>query len=97
MVSAIEFAVRSSAGGTQHGTVAGEGQGNFIQVGSGDSVSLNLARSSIVAYEQQGNDLLVKLADGRTVVLSGYFSEADGAMARTPAANRRRNDLDSAP
>lgn len=80
MVSAIEFAVRSSAGGTQHGTVAGEGQGNFIQVGSGDSVSLNLARSSIVAYEQQGNDLLVKLADGRTVVLSGYFAHGDGAM-----------------
>lgn len=79
MVSAIEFAVRSSAGGTQHGTVAGEGQGNFIQVGSGDNVSLNLARSSILAYEQQGNDLLVKLADGRTIVLSGYFDDAAGA------------------
>ena len=78
MVSAINFAVRSFAGGTQHGTVAGDAQGNFIQVGSGDSVSLNLSRSSIVAYEQQGQDLLIKLVDGRTVVLSNYFNEAAG-------------------
>ena len=78
MVSAINFAVRSFAGGTQHGTVAGDAQGNFIQVGSGDSVSLNLSRSSIVAYEQQGQDLVIKLIDGRTVVLSNYFNEAPG-------------------
>lgn len=79
MVTAIDFAVRSSAGGRQLGTVAGEGQGNFIQVGAGDSVSLNLSPASIVAYEQQGRDLVIKLADGRVVVLSGYFDPTDGA------------------
>lgn len=73
MVAAIEFAVRSAAGGTQHGSVAGDAQGNFIQVGAGDAVSLNLGRESIIGYEQQGSDLLVKLSDGRTVVLSNYF------------------------
>ena len=78
MVSAINFAVRDFAGGTQHGTVAGDTQSNFIQVGSGDSVSLNLSRASVVAYEQQGADLLIKLVDGRTIVLSGYFNEAAG-------------------
>ena len=78
MVSAIQFAVRDLAGGVQHGTVAGATQGNFIQVGSGDSVSLNLARSSVIGYEQQGKDLLIKLADGQTVVLSSYFNEAPG-------------------
>ena len=78
MVSAINFAVRNFAGGTQQGTVAGDAQGNFIQVGSGDSVSLNLSRSSIVAYEQAGQDLVIKLVDGRTVVLSNYFGEAAG-------------------
>ncbi len=78
MVAAIEFAVRDFAGGTQHGNVAGDNQGNFIQVGSGDSVSLNLSRASVVGYEQQGQDLLIKLADGRSVVLSGYFNEAPG-------------------
>lgn len=78
MVNAIEFAVRDFAGGAQHGSVAGDGQGNFIQVGSGDSVSLNLSQSSVVAYEQSGKDLVIKLVDGRTVVLSNYFNEAPG-------------------
>jgi large repetitive protein len=80
MVNAIEFAVRNVAGGTQHGNVAGDTQGNFIQVGSGDSISLNLSQASVVGYEQQGQDLVVKLVDGRTVVLSNYFNEAAGEV-----------------
>ncbi len=78
MVKAIDFAVRNVAGGAQHGSVAGDSQGNFIQVGSGDSVSLNLSRASVVGYEQQGGDLLVKLSDGRSIVLSNYFNENAG-------------------
>ena len=73
MTNAIGFAVRDSAGRVQNGTVAGEGQGNSIRVGSGDSVSLNLGQASIVAYEQQGNDLLIKLTDGRIVQIGDYF------------------------
>jgi hypothetical protein len=76
MVAAIDFAVRDFAGGSQLGSVAGEGQGNFIQVGSGDSISLNLSRASIIGYEKQGNDLVIQLADGRSIVLSGYFDES---------------------
>jgi len=78
MANAIEFAVRDSAGRIQHGSVAGDGQGNVIRVGSGDAVSLNIGQSSVVSYQQQGNDLLVKLADGRTILLSGYFAEMPG-------------------
>lgn len=79
MVSAINFAVRTVAGATQLGTVAGEGQSNLIAVQPGQSVSLNLSPGSVVAYTQQGNDLLVQLMDGRTIVLSGYFVNAGGA------------------
>jgi len=75
MVAAIDFAVRDFAGGSQLGSVAGEGQGNFIQVGSGDGISLNLSKASIIGYEQQGNDLVIQLSDGRSIVLSGYFDE----------------------
>lgn len=82
MVAAINFAVRDFAGGSQYGSVAGDAQGNFIQVGSGDSVSLNLSRSSIVGYEQQGGDLLIRLVDGRTIVLDGYFEAAAGDVNR---------------
>ena len=78
MVQAINFAVRDSAGGKQFGSVAGDDQGNFIQVGSGESISLNLAKESIVAYQQQGSDLVVQLSDGRAIVLSNYFNDAAG-------------------
>ena len=79
MVSAINFAVRTSAGSTQLGSVAGEGQSNLIAVQPGQSVSLNLSPGSVVSYTQQGSDLIVQLMDGRTVVLSGYFAAPEGA------------------
>ncbi len=78
MGTAIHFAVRDGAGSVQNGTVAGEGQSNFIQVASGDSVSLNISQASVVGYEQQGRDLIVKLADGRTVTLVNYFNVEAG-------------------
>jgi large repetitive protein len=76
MVKAVDFAVRGLTGAKRYGGVAGDGQSNFIQVGAGDSVSLNLARESVVAYEQSGSDLVIKLADGRSIVLSNYFVDA---------------------
>ena len=78
MVSAIQFAVRDSAGGRQLGSIAGDEQGNFIQVGAGDSISLNISPASVVAYEHQGRDLVIKLADGRVIVLANYFDDAGG-------------------
>lgn len=80
MVSAIDFAVRDGAGGKQFGNVAGDGQSNLIQVGSGDSISLNLNKASVVGYEQHGGDLIISLTDGRTIVLSNYFNEAAGQV-----------------
>ena len=79
MVSAINFAVRTSAGSTQLGSVAGEGQSNLIAVQPGQSISLNLSPGSVVAYKQQGSDLIVQLMDGRSIVLSGYFAAPEGA------------------
>jgi large repetitive protein len=73
MVKAIGFAVRDSAGGLVRGTVGGEG-GNFIPVGSGEKISLNLSSANIVSYERQGSDLIIKLADGSSIVLSGFYS-----------------------
>ncbi len=78
MVKAIDFAVRNSAGGIVRGQVAGDGGSEFIQLGSGEAISLNLSRSSILAYERQGNDLVLKLTDGRGIVLSGFFDAAPG-------------------
>jgi large repetitive protein len=77
MVQAIDFAVRDSAGGLVRGAVGGDTGSNFIQMGSGEEISLNLARSSVVAYERSGGDLLITLADGGTVRLAGFFAGAE--------------------
>ncbi|MCL4066176.1 Ig-like domain-containing protein [Pseudomonas sp. GX19020] len=74
MVKAIQFVVRDSAGGTSRGAIAGDAGNNFIQMGSGDAVSLNLSRQSVAGYARQGDNLVLTLIDGRTVVLDGYFT-----------------------
>lgn len=79
MSSAIDFAVRTSAGGTTYGTVAGGGS-NFIQTGLGDSVSLNLAPGSVLSYTRQGSDLVIELADGQTITLADWFDTAPGVQ-----------------
>ena len=73
MSMAIDFAVRNVAGGTTYGQVSGPDQGNFIQTGAGDSISLNLRPESILSYRNVDNDLLIELADGRTILLADYF------------------------
>ncbi|GAB1361566.1 hypothetical protein MASR1M32_08020 [Rhodobacter sp.] len=74
MVKAIDFVVRDSAGGVVRGSVAGNGS-NFVQLGTGEEISLNLARTSVAGYQQRGSDLVVTLIDGREIVLSGYFNQ----------------------
>ena len=74
MVKAIDFVVRNSAGAVVRGSVAGTENSNFIQMGSGEEISLNLSRSSVASYVRQGDDLVVTLVDGRQVVLDGYFN-----------------------
>ena len=78
MVSAINFAVRDFAGSAQLSTIAGADQSNVIAMGSAQHISLNLSPGSIVAYVQQGQDLLIQMTDGRTIVLSNYFAAPAG-------------------
>lgn len=74
MVQAIDFAVRDSAGGMVRGTVGDETGSNFIQMGSGDEISLNLSRASVVSYERIGSDLVITMTDGSQIKLAGYFA-----------------------
>lgn len=80
MSAAIDFAVRSSAGGTTNGIVGGDDQANFIQVGAGDSISLNVSKESVLGYQRVDGDLVVELADGSTVVLLGWFNAPEGVV-----------------
>lgn len=82
MVKAVDFAVRNSAGAMSRGGVAGDGGSSFVQVGSGEAVSLNLAPAHVVGYERQGANLIVRLVDGREIVLSGFYDSAPGQANR---------------
>ena len=77
MSSAIDFAVRTAAGGTTFGNVAGPGGSSFIQSGMGDSLSLNISPQSVIGYKQSGSDLLIELSDGRTITVADWFDAAD--------------------
>ncbi|NBO21344.1 MAG: hypothetical protein EBU97_05300, partial [Rhodobacteraceae bacterium] len=82
MATAIDFAVRAGAGGTVHGQVAGDAIPNLIHVAPGDSVSLNISQSSVTAFQKVDGDLLIALADGRTIILEGYFDTPQGVTNR---------------
>ena len=77
-MSAINFVVRNAAGNLQRGMVAGEGAENAVVVSGGNDISLNLDRSQIASYAQDGQALLITLTDGRVIVVQGYFA-ADGS------------------
>ena len=73
MSSAIDFAVRTAAGGTTYGHVAGPGESTFIQAGLGDRLSLNLTPQSVIGYTRNGNDLVIELSDGRKITVADWF------------------------
>lgn len=82
MSSAIDFAVRASAGGTGYGQVGGPDQAGIMQIGLGDSVSLNLTPQDILTYTRSGNDLIIELVDGRALTLADWFDTPPGVTNR---------------
>lgn len=81
-MTAIDFVIRTRAGVVQNGSVAGEDQGFLIDAGAGNDISLNIRQSDLRGYDRAADDLLITLADGRVIVLEGYFAGAG------PDANR---------
>jgi hypothetical protein len=95
MVKAIEFAVRDFAGRTIYGSVAGEGGTNVLSVGAREAVSLNLSSFNVLGYERSGQDLLIQLTDGRTIILipSGAKADSGGDSQRAESLNLWRQVL----
>lgn len=80
-MSSIEFVVRNAAGALQRGFVAGENGSPLILAQAGSDISLNLTRSMIAGYRQDGDSLRVALTDGREIVIDGYFDAAGTPVA----------------
>lgn len=75
-MNAINFVKRTRAGTAEHGSVGGEDQGFLIDAEAGSDISLNISQAELRGYDRAANDLLITLADGRVIVLEGYFDDA---------------------
>src|SRR6056297_2471976 len=78
----IDFVTRTDAGISQRGSVSVEDGVTVIPATRGQEVSLNLRQTEIADYTRDGSNLIINLADGRVVVLEGYFAEDSGAQSR---------------
>ncbi|MFW2541258.1 Ig-like domain-containing protein [Primorskyibacter sp. 2E107] len=72
--------IRTRTGALERGSVAGENQGFLIAAGAGNDISININQADLRSYDRAADDLLITLADGRVLVVEGYF--ADGADNR---------------
>lgn len=77
-MSAIEFVVRNSAGAVQRGFVGGETGSPIVLAQPGSDISLNLTRSAISSFQQDGDVLRITLTNGQVISIDDYFGP-DGA------------------
>lgn len=79
---AIDFVVRTSAGGSQASAIPADKNVFVIDAGQNQEISLNLRQSDIRGYTREGNNLEIVLADGRVIIIDGYFGEDGSAESR---------------
>ncbi|MCZ4351045.1 Ig-like domain-containing protein [Roseovarius aestuarii] len=77
-MSAIDFVVRTSAGGSERGAVSSNGDNAVIDVMQAQEISINLRQSDVRAYQRVGQDLEITLSDGRVIALVNYFAPGGG-------------------
>ncbi len=81
-MKAIDYVVRASAGGSQTSAIPADKNVYVIDAGTNQEISLNLRQSEIRGYTREGSNLEIILADGRVVILEGYFGSDGAAESR---------------
>ncbi len=74
-MQAINFIVRDRDGFVQNGSLIESGISDTLVLGEDGAVSLNMRRSDVREYLRAGENLELYLADGRKIVLQGFFAE----------------------
>ncbi|MEL7091575.1 MAG: Ig-like domain-containing protein [Pseudomonadota bacterium] len=74
-MTTIDYVVRNSAGALERGVVPADG-GSKVVLTSGQEISFNLRQTDLQSQQRQGDDLVLVLSDGRTIVLESYFNDA---------------------
>ena len=72
-MTTINFVVRTSAGSVERGSMDSKSSSYRINVASGSDIFLNIGQPDLRRYDREANDLVITLADGRVIVLEGYF------------------------
>lgn len=75
-MNAIDFVVRESAGGIQRGTISTDVQNQVIVAGAGQEISINARQSDFASQVRNGDQLVITLADGRTITIDNFFNDA---------------------
>ncbi|PIE12274.1 MAG: hypothetical protein CSA70_10300 [Rhodobacterales bacterium] len=75
-MQAIDFVVRTGAGGVERGLVSADGSVTPIAAGAGQEISLNLRQGDIRGYQRLGSNLEITLTDGRVIILEDFFASA---------------------
>jgi hypothetical protein len=81
-MTAIDYVARKGSGISQRGSVSGGSDVSVIPAGGGQEISLNLRQIDIAKFDRDGSNLVINLADGRIVILEGYFGEDGMAESR---------------
>ncbi|MGY3437592.1 MULTISPECIES: Ig-like domain-containing protein [unclassified Marinovum] len=75
-MNAIDYVVRTRAGSVQRDAVTAQSDPVLVQALPGSETSFNLSKSDMRGYTRVDQDLHIELADGRVIVLQGYFAES---------------------
>ncbi|MEO1138255.1 MAG: Ig-like domain-containing protein [Pseudomonadota bacterium] len=81
-MTAISYVARAGTGSVNRGEVSSGESVSPIWAGGGQEISLNLRQIDVRAYNRAGQTLEITLADGRVVVLEGYFGDDGAAQSR---------------
>ncbi|KEJ89867.1 Ig-like domain-containing protein [Sulfitobacter donghicola] len=92
-MNAIDFVVRGSAGGMQRGTVSADAQNQVIQAGSGQEISINARQSDFASQVRTGDQLVITLADGRTITIDNFFNDSGAANRLFVSADGYLNEV----
>lgn len=89
----IDFVVRGSAGGMQRGAVSADTQNQVIVAGAGQEISINARQSDFASQVRSGDQLVITLADGRTITIDNFFNDSGAANRLFVSADGYLNEV----
>jgi len=92
-MKAIDFVVRGSAGDMQRGTLSADAQNQIIQAGAGQEISINARQSDFASQVRSGDQLVITLADGRSITIENFFNDGGDANRLFVSADGYLNEV----